>query len=197
MAAHQCRSAPRWRRPGGLGHRAELTGGYSGRPDRQEMIALPRGAVDRRPEEACWPPLLSWGSVSCRSAGEGVLDRDGKRVDDVRHLKRPAFADPAVLRRGAAAQPGVGGRVAGVAEAKGVTPDQAALASLLAQQPWIVPIPGTTKLHRLEESIAAAEVTLKRRAGPAPTRRPGSRSGRPLPGLARGPDHPVKTGGPP
>jgi aryl-alcohol dehydrogenase-like predicted oxidoreductase len=50
--------------------------------------------------------------------------------------------------------------VRGVAEAKGVTPGQVALAWLLAQQPWIVPIPGTTKLHRLEENIAAAGVTL-------------------------------------
>ena len=37
---------------------------------------------------------------------------------------------------------------------------QIALAWLLAQQPWIVPIPGTTKLHRLEENIAAANVEL-------------------------------------
>jgi aryl-alcohol dehydrogenase-like predicted oxidoreductase len=50
--------------------------------------------------------------------------------------------------------------VRGVAEAKGMTPGQVALAWLLAQQPWIVPIPGTTKLHRLEENIAAAGVTL-------------------------------------
>jgi aryl-alcohol dehydrogenase-like predicted oxidoreductase len=50
--------------------------------------------------------------------------------------------------------------VRGIAEAKGVTPGQVALAWLLAQQPWIVPIPGTTKLHRLEENVAAAEVSL-------------------------------------
>jgi aryl-alcohol dehydrogenase-like predicted oxidoreductase len=47
-----------------------------------------------------------------------------------------------------------------VAEAKNATPAQIALAWLLAQKPWIVPIPGTTKLHRLEENIAAAEVAL-------------------------------------
>ena len=40
------------------------------------------------------------------------------------------------------------------------TPAQIALAWLLAQKPWIVPIPGTTKLHRLEENLAAAEVEL-------------------------------------
>jgi aryl-alcohol dehydrogenase-like predicted oxidoreductase len=43
---------------------------------------------------------------------------------------------------------------------KDATPAQIALAWLLAQKPWIVPIPGTTKLHRLEENIAAAEVEL-------------------------------------
>jgi aryl-alcohol dehydrogenase-like predicted oxidoreductase len=43
---------------------------------------------------------------------------------------------------------------------KGATPAQIALAWLLAQKSWIVPIPGTTKLHRLEENIAAAEVEL-------------------------------------
>ena len=47
-----------------------------------------------------------------------------------------------------------------IAAAKGVTPGQVALAWLLAQQPWIVPIPGTTKLHRLEENLAAADLTL-------------------------------------
>jgi aryl-alcohol dehydrogenase-like predicted oxidoreductase len=47
-----------------------------------------------------------------------------------------------------------------VAERKKVTPAQIALAWLLAQKPWIVPIPGTTKLHRLEENIGAASVEL-------------------------------------
>ena len=41
-----------------------------------------------------------------------------------------------------------------------MTPAQVALAWLLAQKPWIVPIPGTTKLHRLEENIGAADVEL-------------------------------------
>ena len=47
-----------------------------------------------------------------------------------------------------------------VAERKGVTPAQIALAWLLAQKPWIVPIPGTTKLHRLEENLGAVAVEL-------------------------------------
>ncbi len=46
------------------------------------------------------------------------------------------------------------------AKQKKATPAQIALAWLLAQKPWIVPIPGTTKLHRLEENIGAASVTL-------------------------------------
>ena len=47
-----------------------------------------------------------------------------------------------------------------IAERKHATPAQIALAWLLAQKPWIVPIPGTTKLHRLEENLGAVDVTL-------------------------------------
>jgi aryl-alcohol dehydrogenase-like predicted oxidoreductase len=47
-----------------------------------------------------------------------------------------------------------------VAADKGATPGQVALAWLLAQKPWIVPIPGTTKPHRLEENLGAADLTL-------------------------------------
>ncbi|HKF89441.1 MAG TPA: aldo/keto reductase, partial [Propionibacteriaceae bacterium] len=50
--------------------------------------------------------------------------------------------------------------LASIARRKGATPGQIALAWLLAQKPWIVPIPGTRKLHRLEENIGAAEVQL-------------------------------------
>jgi aryl-alcohol dehydrogenase-like predicted oxidoreductase len=50
--------------------------------------------------------------------------------------------------------------VKGVAERKGATPAQIALAWLLAQKPWIVPIPGTKKLSRLEENLGAANVLL-------------------------------------
>jgi aryl-alcohol dehydrogenase-like predicted oxidoreductase len=47
-----------------------------------------------------------------------------------------------------------------IATGKGATPAQVALAWLLAQRPWIVPIPGTTKRHRLQENIGAAAITL-------------------------------------
>ncbi|ABE34030.1 aldo/keto reductase family protein [Paraburkholderia xenovorans LB400] len=50
--------------------------------------------------------------------------------------------------------------VKSVADRKGTTPAQIALAWLLAQKPWIVPIPGTTKLHRLEENLGAIDVEL-------------------------------------
>ncbi|MGA8476328.1 MAG: aldo/keto reductase, partial [Chthoniobacterales bacterium] len=51
-------------------------------------------------------------------------------------------------------------RVGKVAKQKNATPAQIALAWLLAQKPWIVPIPGTTKLNRLEENLGAAAIEL-------------------------------------
>jgi aryl-alcohol dehydrogenase-like predicted oxidoreductase len=51
-------------------------------------------------------------------------------------------------------------RLTAIAASKDATPGQIALAWLLAQKPWIVPIPGTRKLHRLDENIAAAEIEL-------------------------------------
>ncbi|WP_267386031.1 aldo/keto reductase [Sphingomonas sp. GC_Shp_3] len=51
-------------------------------------------------------------------------------------------------------------RIKAIAQAKEATPAQIALAWLLARRPWIVPIPGTTKLHRLEENLGATGVTL-------------------------------------
>jgi aryl-alcohol dehydrogenase-like predicted oxidoreductase len=50
--------------------------------------------------------------------------------------------------------------LARIAQRKGATPGQIALAWLLARKPWIVPIPGTRKRHRLEENIGAADVEL-------------------------------------
>jgi aryl-alcohol dehydrogenase-like predicted oxidoreductase len=50
--------------------------------------------------------------------------------------------------------------LASIAQRKGATSGQIALAWLLAQKPWIVPIPGTRKLHRLEENIGAADIEL-------------------------------------
>jgi aryl-alcohol dehydrogenase-like predicted oxidoreductase len=47
-----------------------------------------------------------------------------------------------------------------LAESRNVSPAQIALAWLLAQKPWIVPIPGTTKMHRLQENLGASTVKL-------------------------------------
>ena len=58
------------------------------------------------------------------------------------------------------ANQGVVDLVGSIAKQKKATPAQIALAWLLAQKPWIVPIPGTTKLHRLEENLAAVNVEL-------------------------------------
>ncbi len=49
-----------------------------------------------------------------------------------------------------------------IAQRHGATPAQVALAWLLAQRPWIVPIPGTRKLERLEENLAAADAVCCR-----------------------------------
>ena len=60
--------------------------------------------------------------------------------------------------------------VTAVAERKGATVGQVALAWLLAQQPWIVPIPGTRRLERLDENLGAADLRPHRR-GPRRARR--------------------------
>ena len=79
-----------------------------------------------------------------------------------------------------------------IAERKNATPAQIALAWLLAQKPWIVPIPGTTKLHRLEENIAAAEIELTRDDLREIERRGARGAGRPLLRSESEDDRPVK-----
>jgi aryl-alcohol dehydrogenase-like predicted oxidoreductase len=54
----------------------------------------------------------------------------------------------------------IAGSIGEIAARKSVTPAQVALSWLLAQKPWIVPIPGTTKLHRLQENVGATDVEL-------------------------------------
>ena len=58
------------------------------------------------------------------------------------------------------ANQGLVGQLRSIAASKAATPAQTALAWLLAQKLWIVPIPGTTKLHRLRENVGAADVEL-------------------------------------
>lgn len=85
----------------------------------------------------------------------GAITKDTKLSADDFRSRLPRFTPEAMEKNQALVE--LLKRIAGE---KGATPAQIALAWLLAQKPWIVPIPGTTKLHRLEENIAAAEVAL-------------------------------------
>ena len=115
----------------------------------------------RRPEAELLSALeeLGIGLVPFSPLGKGFLT--GKidetttfAADDFRQIV-PRFAPEA--RKANQALVDLLGRVA---EEKAATPAQVALAWLLAQKPWIVPIPGTTKTRRLEENLAAAELEL-------------------------------------
>src|SRR5437773_4214629 len=115
----------------------------------------------RQPEEAVLPALeeLGIGFVPFSPLGKGFLTgqiSEDTKFDssDFRNIV-PRFTPEA--RR---ANQAFVDFIKSVAERKKVTPAQIALAWLLAQKPWIVPIPGTTKPHRLEENIAAATIEL-------------------------------------
>jgi aryl-alcohol dehydrogenase-like predicted oxidoreductase len=115
----------------------------------------------RRPEEELIPTLeeLGIGFVTFSPLGKGFLtgsfNKDSKfGKSDFRNIV-PRFTPEALEANQVVVE-----LLKKVAEQKNATPGQIALAWLLAQKPWIVPIPGTTKLHRLEENIGAATVTL-------------------------------------
>jgi aryl-alcohol dehydrogenase-like predicted oxidoreductase len=117
----------------------------------------------REPEEQILPALeeLGIGFVAFSPLGRGFLtgtiDERTAFVDsDFRHTLPRFDAENRKANRKLVET------VTGLADRKGVTPAQIALAWLLARKPWIVPIPGTTKLHRLEENLAAADVELTR-----------------------------------
>ncbi len=115
----------------------------------------------RRPEEEVLPMLeeLGIGFVPYSPLGKGFLT--GKIDENVKFDKSdfrsilPRFT-PEALKANQALVDLLGK----VSERKKATPAQIALAWLLAQKPWMVPIPGTTKLHRLEENIGAVAVEL-------------------------------------
>ena len=115
----------------------------------------------RRPEEEVLPALeeLGIGFVPFSPLGKGFLTgkiTETTRFDstDFRNIV-PRFSPEA--RK---ANQSLVDLLSKAAERKKATPAQIALAWLLARKPWIVPIPGTTKLHRLEENLAAASVEL-------------------------------------
>ncbi len=115
----------------------------------------------REPEEEILPTLEEFGIgfVPFSPLGKGFLagQIDEKTTFDSGDFRNnvPRFNPEA--RKANRAFVELLGRIA---ERKGATPTQIALAWLLAQKPWIVPIPGTTKLHRVEENMAAADIDL-------------------------------------
>jgi aryl-alcohol dehydrogenase-like predicted oxidoreductase len=116
----------------------------------------------REPEEQIFPALeeLGIGFVPFSPLGKGFLtgaidENTTFESTDFRNTV-PRFTDSGA-REANRAFVDLLGRIA---QRKGATRAQVAIAWVLAQRPWIVPIPGTTKLHRLEENIAAAELEL-------------------------------------
>jgi aryl-alcohol dehydrogenase-like predicted oxidoreductase len=115
----------------------------------------------REPEEEILPTLeeLGIGFVPFSPLGKGFLTGT---IDDATTFESTDFRNtiPRFVPEVREANRAFVELLERVAEQKGATPAQIALAWILAQKPSIVPIPGTTKLHRLEENIAAAEVEL-------------------------------------
>jgi aryl-alcohol dehydrogenase-like predicted oxidoreductase len=117
----------------------------------------------REPEAQVIPTLeeLGIGFVPFSPLGKGFLT--GKISEDTKFDKGD-FRNivPRFTRENRKANQALVDLLAKFAQQKKMTPAQIALAWLLAQKPWIVPIPGTTKLHRLEENLGAANVELSR-----------------------------------
>ena len=115
----------------------------------------------RGPEAETLPLLeeLGIGFVPFSPLGAGFLS--GK-IDETTTFAEGDFRNhvPRFSREARAANMRLVQLVREVAEAKGATPAQVALAWLLTQKPWIVPIPATTKLHRLEENLGAVDLDL-------------------------------------
>ena len=115
----------------------------------------------REPEEEILPALeeLGIGFVPFSPLGKGFLT--GK-IDEATTFDSGDFRNtvPRFSAENRKANQAMVDLVTRIAAEKGATPAQIALAWLLARKPWIVPIPGTTKLHRLEENLGAAEVEL-------------------------------------
>jgi aryl-alcohol dehydrogenase-like predicted oxidoreductase len=115
----------------------------------------------RRPEEEVLPTLKELGIafVPYSPLGKGFLT--GK-IDANTRLDSTDFRNilPRFTPEARKANQAVVDLLVKIAEPKKATPAQIALAWLLAQKPWVVPIPGTTKLHRLVENLGAAAIEL-------------------------------------
>jgi aryl-alcohol dehydrogenase-like predicted oxidoreductase len=115
----------------------------------------------REPEQEILPKLaeLGIGFVPFSPLGKGFLTG---RIDATTQFAPSDFRNsvPRFAPENREANQALVDLVRAVAKRRDVTPAQLALAWVLAQRPWIVPIPGTTKLHRLEENLGAADVDL-------------------------------------
>ena len=115
----------------------------------------------REPEAEILPTLkeLGIGFVPFSPLGKGFLT--GK-IDETTTFDSTDFRNtvPRFSQEARKANRALVERIETIARKKNVTPAQIALAWVLAQAPWIVPIPGTTKLHHLEENLAAAAIEL-------------------------------------
>src|SRR5881397_3905217 len=115
----------------------------------------------RKPEEEVIPTLeeLGIGLVPFSPLGKGFLTGT---IDEKTTFAKNDFRQivPRFTPEARKANQALVDLLGEVAKQKNATPAQIALAWLLAQKPWIVPIPGTTKLHRLEENIGAAAIEL-------------------------------------
>ncbi len=115
----------------------------------------------REPEETVLPTLkeLGIGFVPFSPLGKGFLTG---AIDATTSFDKTDFRNvvPRFSEENRKANAGLVEVLGKIADGKGATRAQIALAWLLAQQPWIVPIPGTTKIHRLEENVGAATVEL-------------------------------------
>ncbi len=115
----------------------------------------------RRPEEEVLPMVeeLGIGFVSYSPLGRGFL---AGKIDENTRFDSSDFRSglPRFTPEARKANQVLVDLLSSIGKRKEATPAQIALAWLLAQKPWIVPIPGTTKLHRLEENIGAASVQL-------------------------------------
>lgn len=115
----------------------------------------------REPEQKTFSTLeeLGIGFVPFSPLGRGFLTgkiSEGTAFgDDDLRKKMPRFSPDAVKANGKLVD-----LLTKISEEKECTPAQLAIAWVLAQKPWIIPIPGTTKVHRLEENLGAAAVTL-------------------------------------
>jgi aryl-alcohol dehydrogenase-like predicted oxidoreductase len=115
----------------------------------------------RQPEQEILPVLedLGIGFVPFAPLGKGfltgVIDETTTFHSDDFRLTQPRFSAEARKANRVLVD-----LIARIAAQKNATSAQIALAWLLAQKPWIVPIPGTTKLHRVEENLGAADLAL-------------------------------------